>query len=118
MFLQLAQSYNELFIVIDALDECPLSERKHLLKMIINVVDCLPCTRVLITSRRETDIEKALARRVTPVFEIKAENVIEDISGFVNDRIETLIKDKEIEVYDPQLKAQIIDTLITRAEGM
>lgn len=118
VFLQLSKSYSEIFLVFDALDECSSSQRAHILEFIIKITNYLSCAKVLVTSRREKDIERVFVRQATPVFEIKAENVSEDINSFVTERVEYLIQENKLEVYDSPLKARIIDTLVTRAEGM
>lgn len=118
LFLRLAESYDKIFMVFDALDECEADQREKILDFIFNIAHNLRCVKILVTSRRENDIEKAFSRQTTPIIEIKAENVAEDIKQFVTERVEYLIKCKKLEVHDSQLESHIIETLVTRAEGM
>ena len=118
LFLRLAKSYDKIFIVFDALDECKVDQREKILDFITNTAKILPFVKILVTSRRESDIEKAFSCQATPVIEIKAENIAEDIKQFATERVEYLIKENKLQVDDPQLKTRIIETLVNKAEGM
>ncbi|KAI9860062.1 MAG: hypothetical protein M1813_006410, partial [Trichoglossum hirsutum] len=122
--LCLAKSYTQIFLVIDALDECKQDEedqivnREQILGFVFNLADRISCAKVLVTSRIETDIAHAFACRKTPVIQIEARNVMEDITTYVNGRVGDLIKIGKLRLRSPSLKQKINETLITRAEGM
>ncbi|KAH0563452.1 hypothetical protein GP486_001989, partial [Trichoglossum hirsutum] len=122
--LCLAKSYTQVFLVIDALDECKQDEedqivnREQILGFAFNLADRVSCAKVFVTSRIETDIAQAFAYRKTPVIQIEARNVIEDITTYVNGRVEDLVKIGKLRLRNPSLKQKITKTLITRAEGM
>jgi hypothetical protein len=56
----------EVYIVIDALDECPENDRPDIIRLLTEVMALLPCVKVFVTSRREGDIERAFAETSTP----------------------------------------------------
>jgi hypothetical protein len=123
-FFRLAKSFDQIFLVIDALDECKQDEQKgiqnreHIMNFIFNLAEDMPCAKFFVTSRRETDITDAFARHQTPTIQIEAKNVTEDIKAYVNDRVENLVKMKKLKLGKSTLKGKIIELLVAKAEGM
>lgn len=127
-FFRLAKSFDQVFIVIDALDECKQEEQDEILnrEQVINFIfdltdglnDELPCAKVFLTSRRETDIIDAFARHKTPTIQIEVKNVTEDINAYVNDRVEDLVKAEKLKLKKSTLKEKIVKILVANAEGM
>jgi selenocysteine-specific translation elongation factor len=58
----------EMFIVIDALDECQEEGRPDTIRLLTEVMKSLPCVEVFVTSRKEGDIEQALMESNTQQF--------------------------------------------------
>lgn len=98
----------DVFIVIDALDECPLPERHELLEFIEEL-----CKRgdakvhILATSRQEPDINAKLKESPTVAVDIE-HRVQNDIVLFVQN---ALLNDKELSRWDGGSKSRIKEKL-------
>jgi hypothetical protein len=122
-FLSLAESFSEVFVIFDALDECPERRRQEILGFIAEVVTTLiPCRiKAFATSRRETDITEAFVRNHVPTVEISAEDVAADIETFARSKVEELQAGKHgkiLYITKEEVKERIIQTLAQKAEGM
>ncbi|KAF2194066.1 hypothetical protein K469DRAFT_505827, partial [Zopfia rhizophila CBS 207.26] len=122
-FLSLIEDLSEVFVVFDALDECPEQERKDIISFITNIVTTrVPCcVKVFVTSRREMDIAKAFEDKHIPTVQIRAENVTADIQTFARNQVEKLRKGehgKTLYVTSDELKEKIVHTLARKADGM
>jgi len=110
----------ENFIIADALDECPYgAERTHLSTVLREFSTwALPNLHILVTSRKELDIDKTLAPLVTssPIC-IQAEQVDADILLYVRTQLENDADLKE-RTRSPQLREEIETTLVKGANGM
>ena len=108
------------FIIIDALDECPKNEdeREHLCNILKEIHNwATPNLHVLVTSRKEVDLDTALSPIVTlgPI-SITDNNVSKsDIRKYVKTRLAT---DDELVGYPAELKDKVESTLVERAQGM
>jgi ankyrin repeat domain-containing protein 50 len=123
-FFRLVKSFDQIFLVIDALDECNqddqngIQNREQIMDFIFHLADDMPCAKFFVTSRRETDITDAFACHQTPTIQIEAKNVAEDINAYANDHVENLVKTKKLRLGKPTLKGKIVELLVARAEGM
>lgn len=122
-FMSLVEDLHQVYVVFDALDECPEQERRAILKFIIGIVAAqVRCrVKVFVTSRKEMDIAEAFGDRHIPTIQIQAENVTADIKTFVCSQVEKLrVGDhgKTLYITNDTLKERIIWTLATKAEGM
>lgn len=106
----------QIHLVIDALDEC--GDREQLLSLITEIVSNNDLdVRILMTSRREGDIEGTLAPIVPNKINIQSALVNDDIRTFVKSRLSSnarLIK----WCRNPDIKDGIETTLMTEAHGM
>jgi ankyrin repeat domain-containing protein 50 len=108
-------------MVIDALDECPEHERYQVIGFITKIVETLPCAKVFVTSRRESDILHAFEGGNTPTIQIKAENIAADIGLYVHSEVKKLRKGyygKKLSLDSGTLGGKVIMTLKEKAEGM
>ena len=113
--------FRKVYIVIDALDECPENERHRIIGIISGVIKALDGAKIFITSRRESDILRAFEESSTPTIQIKADNVAADIESFVCDEVKKLRKGyngKKLHITNDFLAERVIKTLTQRAEGM
>ena len=122
-FLSLAEGFSEVFVVFDALDECPKQNRHAILGFITELVTRSTSCRmkVFATSRRETDIAEAFSRNHVPTVQILAEDVADDIKMFVRSKVDELRAGKDgkvLYVTSDELKETIVETLARKAEGM
>ena len=108
-----------IYIVVDALDECPNSSgaRKLVLDLIEDLVTSqLPTLRICITSRPEADIQAALRPLVSQDVSLHEEDgQKQDIMDYISS---TVRSDKEMEQWELEDRNLVIDTLSRRADGM
>lgn len=115
---QMMTSLGDIYVILDALDEC--AERDELLPDLEEVVSWEDTDlHLLITSRRETDIEETL----TPLsdrqnrFAIQSARVDADIRTYIHRRLQIDRKLKRWQK-EPNVQIEIEDTLTRKADGM
>lgn len=121
LFISLATSFGEVFLVIDALDECPRDKRHHIIGFFLKVIESIYCAKVFVTSRKESDISDVFEREETPIIKIEARNVTEDIRLYVNAEVKRLrdgYNGKRLYLESDVLEEKIIRMLAESAEGM
>lgn len=121
--MSLVEDLRQVYVVFDALDECPGQERGAVLSFITSVATAaIPCyIKVFITSRREMDIAEAFEDNCIPTIQIRAENVATDIETFARSQVDKLRAGehgKRLYITSDELKEKIIQTLAVKAEGM
>ena len=120
LFISLAESFKEVFIIFDALDECPRPQRPEIISFIGKVVAKTQCAKVFITSRREGDILQAFEGK-TSTIQIEAKNIAADVALYVRDEVAELREGrhgKRLYLTSDQLQEEIISTLVGKADGM
>jgi hypothetical protein len=110
------------YLVIDALDECPStsslsSPRERLLSFLEDLVEAqLPNLRICVTSRPEVDIKVILERLAFRSVSLH------DESGQKNDMIKYIKSvvntNKNMQNWKPEHKQLVIDVLTNKADGM
>jgi hypothetical protein len=113
------------YIIIDALDECPTissrpsgpSPREEVLKLLVRLIESrLEKLRICITSRREPDIKIALEPFTFRSISIHDEpGQLEDIENYIRSVITT---DPRCQRWKEEDKQQVIEVLTDRADGM
>lgn len=111
-FLQ--TSFHKVYIVIDAIDEC--HDRECILKAITAIGDSVDHIKIVVSSREDPLINEEF--KEFPNLKIKAADVAGDIESYVNATLNSRIASKKLKVKDPELKQQILETLVLKAEGM
>ena len=112
------KSLNDVFVVIDALDECPKDgERGDFLKLIREIKSwSLLNLHLLVTSRQELDIEEALTHlltdKATPIQDSEVES---DIKLYIASELAT---DPKLRKWSSDVKEEIENTLAAGANGM
>lgn len=102
------------YIVLDALDEC--DDRGHLLNFIQELNDChILGLHMLVTSRREKDIEEVLKPISVPEINIQSSIVDQDINLYVQNWLAT---EPGLKKWSNGTRTEISDTLIAKANGM
>jgi hypothetical protein len=113
--LSAAQSFNRVRILIDALDES--LARETLLPLLSELINSPGNNfKLLVTSRREADIEAEFAH--FPTVCLNATTNTEDIRLYVSTQIERRIEKGMFQVQNPRLIETLISQLVTRAEGL
>lgn len=103
------------FIIVDALDECPVGpEREELHEIVANLHrSSLENLYLLMTSRRE--FESAMEfLLVSPAISIESSLVNSDIDVYVQSKLEVIGKRKKS---TKSLRAEVQGTLVERADG-
>ncbi|KAF8486642.1 hypothetical protein JB92DRAFT_2799171, partial [Gautieria morchelliformis] len=108
------RSFQGVCIIFDALDEC--LERSRFLKVLREVHDWkMDTLHLLVTSRKEGDIQKALSGLVSHEVPMDESLVDRDIQGYVSRR---LVEDVEFSMYSADEKGMVKTTLMEGAQGM
>ena len=102
-------------IILDALDEVGIDERRELMEAFDELLDCCDNLKILISSRKNDDIK----RRLEDGFGlgIKATDSQEDIEKFIESEI-TLIEKDWKKAFEPELRKEMKAYLLGRNEGM
>ncbi|KAH8797101.1 ankyrin repeat-containing domain protein [Flagelloscypha sp. PMI_526] len=81
-----AASTKPIFIIIDALDEFPPTQRKYLLRSLVtfSTLNCASRTHIMVTSREETDIHREFKGKIDYELEVQGDLVRQDIAAFVD----------------------------------
>lgn len=115
---QMMESFEETFIILDALDEC--SDRQELLEDIEEFNHWTDVNlHILSTSRREKDIEE----RIEPLahcegkIRIDSIHVNDDIRTYVHEKLQTDMKLKRW-YKEPKVQQEIENALMDKADGM
>ena len=102
------------YIIFDALDEC--ADREDFITFISNLVDLqIEYLHIMITSRREKDIEDQLGPIADYKINIQSAIVNEDIRVYIQDRLAT---DSKLKKWSEDVRATIITALMEKAGGM
>lgn len=112
------REFEEVFFVVDALDECPKAcEREELLVVIAEIKSWSPSNlHLLMTSRQEPDIEEALVPLLTsPAIPIQGSHIDLDIKLHVADQLDS---DSNLKRWPEDVKMEIANALIRGAGGM
>ncbi|KAH8797107.1 hypothetical protein DL96DRAFT_1788832 [Flagelloscypha sp. PMI_526] len=82
-------SAKPVFIIIDALDELPLPQRKYFLQSLVafSMSNIASRTHVMITSREEVDIHRAFNDKVDFELAVQGDLVRQDIAAFVDQEL-------------------------------
>lgn len=112
--VEISQSFDQVYIVIDALDEC--SDQDLILPLLTALQDASK-VKICVTSRREKNIRKSFAKLACPTLEIEAKKVDQDIAVFVDAEIDRRSEEYEGTI-DLALKAKIRTALVTKSNGM
>jgi hypothetical protein len=110
-------SYDEVFLHIDALDECPEGDdgRQKVLRHLEQLVLSAPRLRVLATSRDVLDVRESMAKLGAEPISIAARMVDADIQNYVSKQMS---RDRRLSRLDPASKTLIEETFAQKADGM
>jgi archaellum biogenesis ATPase FlaH len=102
------------YIIIDALDEC--TDREDLLTFICDLVNSsIKGLVIMVTSRREKDIEEQLRSITNHNINIQSTVVDNDIRVYVQDRLGI---DSRLKKWPKCIQDEITDVMIENANGM
>ncbi|KAL4876756.1 ankyrin repeat-containing domain protein [Aspergillus karnatakaensis] len=110
----IGDSFDELYIILDALDET--EDRECVAHALKTISESCPSVRVLVTSRHEIDIARAYED--LPSTSIEPTDISGDIEIYVRSEVAAKIKAKKLKLRDPDLQNVICETLNQGAHGM
>lgn len=116
VLIDLSNTSNLTYIVLDALDESDTSERDDLFK-VLNKISRSQKINLLMTSRKEPDIQGALERFSLQAISIQNAAVDDDIRHHV---IECLQNNQKLQKWSrlPSMKSEIETALVNGSQGM
>jgi hypothetical protein len=109
------------YVVIDALDECPKtslpSPREQVLKLVKELVESqIPNLRICVTSRLEADIEAVLHPLAHRFVSLHGENgQVQDIAEYVKFVVNT---DSAMQKWREEDRKHVVEVLTRKADGM
>jgi hypothetical protein len=108
----------EVYIILDALDECPGTERDEIMELLADIVDCrLPQLHVLFTSRKERDINEGLLPLHPIEVSLESALIDRDIQHYIEQRLNRKTRLRKM-CGDARVREEILRTLIGGANGM
>ncbi|CAN9388993.1 unnamed protein product [Alternaria alternata] len=115
ILLALLEESRTSYLVVDALDECSEEQREKILEGFRRITQSLPEIRLLITSRKEADIEDLLSSWPVTRFAIDEESVNQDIDLYVKNALAT---DRKLVKLPSATKKEIEDEFRKKSDGM
>ncbi len=114
LFRDMMDRIKSKYVILDALDEC--TDHDRLWMFVRDLVEFKqPGLRVMVTSRRERDIEEQLSRIADHNVNIHSALVDNDISVYVRSR---LITDLRLKKWPPSVREEIIEAMVKNGGGM
>ena len=111
-FTAVLRAFQRVYLVIDALDES--SDRRNLLDYLVNMVDSFDNVQLLVTGRKEADIERAISDISTNI-SLSNAYVDEDIRAYIKSRLRD---DRKYKHRPEDLREEIEVALVKGAQGM
>ena len=121
ILLAIIKKFGRIFFVLDALDECNLDQRQDLCEFILSVANTTSgqgIVKLFVTSRKESDIERAFQQKSIPTIEVETTKVNSDIEIYVKAQIELRLQNGSLKLKNMALKDKIFSVLTTKAGGM
>lgn len=108
----LLAAFDRVYLIIDALDECPKPiERRELLASLVCLV-ASPHLRCLVSSRPEADIDQALGPSTFQGYALSSDDINKDIRLWLEGRF------RDEDKFTTDFENLISSTILTRADGM
>jgi hypothetical protein len=109
------QCFDEVFIVVDALDECGKYVTEVTKRLASFTRPEVSKVSTLLLSRNEHEINAVLSRTFTTL-DIKAQS--EDLKRYVDVEVQRRTEDGALEFNNPSLMEEIREKLVAKADGM
>lgn len=111
----LAKDYSEVYIVIDALDEC-IDKTGQLIwsDLLTKLKDSVPNLRLLYTSRDIDDVAGILSK--SSVIDVRASD--EDLETYIREQLRTQNTLLQFCKQDPTLESKVLRRVVEKADGM
>ncbi len=105
------------YLVIDALDECSIDDRRTILRLLARLMGPspqVPRWRIFVTSRMNVDIQHDMARLQAAQVQMGPREVKGDIRNYI---ISELGRDPRFDKLDTEPKRAIVDAFLERSDG-
>lgn len=114
LFQDIIDRIKSKYIILDALDEC--TDREAFLGFLHELVNSSrQGLHLMVTSRREGDIENHLSAIANHSINIQNTAVDEDIRAYIHDQLAT---DTKLKKWSPEVHDEIITVMVEKAGGM
>ncbi|KAK1757014.1 ankyrin repeat-containing domain protein, partial [Echria macrotheca] len=122
-FIESLQGFSSVYIVLDALDECPVSNnvRKGVLDTIRRIVSAnIPNLHFLCTSRKERDIDLQFAQILSQPYRYSIDLTFSTMAleKDIKSHIDTTLGSIEFDSWPRPVKDEVRDALVQKADGM
>lgn len=120
-FRVLAESFRELFIVVDALDECTYNNRPDMIGFLRQIMQALPLAKIFVTSRPEVDIARTFQAEKLPTLKVDVASVQPDIKKYIEDEGRHLRRGRngvQLCIRSDALAAEVVQFLTRESAGM
>ncbi|KAG9864360.1 hypothetical protein KCU77_g2484, partial [Aureobasidium melanogenum] len=119
VFVSVTELYQRSFVVVDGLDECPEEIRSPILDFIVEASSRSKSNvKILVSSRKEHDINDQFKRLSTPAIELETGIITPDIRSFVHHEASRLRAECKLHVRDDNLFEEIVQKLVKKSGGM
>ncbi|PON28927.1 hypothetical protein TGAM01_v202035 [Trichoderma gamsii] len=123
MLVTSASSFSNVYVVIDALDECPLlnDQREKLLKSLGRIViDAPKNVHIFLTSRKEQDIDKRLRAFLSPPSRIEIDLLAhqETLNRDIHHYIDLKLATDAFHSWPESVKEEVKQSLVEKADCM
>ncbi|KAG9820069.1 hypothetical protein KCU68_g17528, partial [Aureobasidium melanogenum] len=119
VFVSVTELYQRSFVVVDGLDECPEEIRSPILDFIVEASSRSKSNvKILVSSRKEHDINDQFKRLSTPAIELETGIITPDIRSFVHYEASRLRAECKLHVRDDNLFEEIVQKLVKKSGGM
>ena len=117
ILLSSIKSYNKVFLVLDALDECPEGGevRQNVLERLEGLSQRAPNLRIFVTSRELRDVRESMEMLGADAVAIDARSVDADIRKYVSTE---LLRNRKLCRLDSETKTLIEEAISQKADGM
>lgn len=118
LLLDVIKSFSTIYILIDGLDECSKDGLNTILPMLGQLLlrSTPPLVKIVLFSREKSNIAEAVKN--FPRVRVSSDKISLDLTAFIKETVESKILCGELCITEPLLKVEVINALISGAQGM
>lgn len=117
ILLTCVQSYGALFLLLDALDDCPENNeaQQNVLDGLERLSQVAPKTKIFVTSREVSSVRESMQMLRAILVSVASRSVNADIRRYVSTQ---LARDRKLSKMDVSMKNVIEDRISCKADGV